>query len=79
MLDALIFEPATPPAYVREAKRKRSRSNGTNSQGNGRKSKVNTALFIGAIVVLTDHEGTEYDCQIFAFEDGTWLCQPVSH
>ena len=75
MLDAFLTA-LEPPALVQEV-RKRRRSSSEQSQRQ-QSQRRNTALFIGAIVFLTDADGTEYPCEVtHQTPDGQWWCNPV--
>lgn len=74
MMDINALPPfIDPPAIVQEV---RKRSNGRRNDKTTRRR--NTALFIGAVVVLTDANGTSYECRVtHQTPDGQWWCDPL--
>lgn len=78
------FHQLHPPAIVQEVRsrrRKRSarqRRQRENSQRQRRDTDLrNTALFVGAVVILQDDYGRPYECEITQIaSDGRWWCLP---
>ena len=75
MLEALAAHMDEPAAQVWQAKGRKltDRSGDRRTQTRRRKR----LYYIGAIIVLTDGDGTEYLCQItHQTPDGKWYCEP---
>jgi len=90
MLDAIAIDLIRPPTeqaqlitgqhLLRVGKRggKQGRSDKTDPPAQPRTQWINQALFVGAIVLMTGNDGTQYPCQIIGQDpDGTWQCKPV--
>jgi len=83
MIEAIALDLIAPPALVQEV-RKRGRRSKRPSYSTGpvqrqrrgtNPRRLNTAVFIGAIVILTDSDGTDYQCEIIdRAPDGAWEC-----
>ena len=73
MIEVLSFDIVAPPVVQLEArKRRRSKSR------EPRRQRGKTALFVGAIVVLTGEDGEPYSCQVtHQTPDGQWWCNPL--
>ena len=80
MIEAVALDTAQhPPAIVLEA-RSRSRRKRRDSRDPPRRSRARAAaLFVGAVVILTDDRGQPYSCEIIGQDaEGDWLCLPVT-
>jgi len=79
MIDAVALDYAqdlhqSPPAYVWTAGRK-SKSNRKREDA---PSRFAPAIFVGAVIVLTDEDGKPYECEVTTVtEDGQWFCTPL--
>jgi len=72
MIDALPFH-VEPPAIVQEVRKRRR------SKSRGAKRRRNTALYVGAIIILTRSDGTPYSCQVtHVSTSGQWWCNPLN-
>jgi len=76
MLEAAIIDHVqTPPAYVREARRKKR---GRRSSTRRDTRRINPAFYVGAIIILMDDDGQPYECEITTVtESGDVFCIPL--
>jgi len=79
VIDAVALDTAQhKPAIVLET-RSKSRRKPRDSRDPPRRSRARAAaLFVGAVVILTDDKGQAYSCEIIGQDaKGDWLCLPA--
>jgi len=90
MIEAIAMDLIRPPAplvqlfqqddTVTEVRKRGRRSGRSNRRQNAPvyRPTRNQALFIGAIILMSNGDGTEYPCQITHQDaSGVWICEPV--